>query len=84
MDANHGVLGRTAAATWWRIGGAGLARVPGWRQQVGMLAQPVAGALDLHHDGVVEQPVQQRGGDHGVTEHVVIPLSLNGESLGSR
>ena len=38
------------------------------RHQLGVLAQAVAGALDLHHDGMVEQSVQQRRGDHGITE----------------
>lgn len=35
-----------------------------------MGAQPVAGALDLDDDGVVEEPVEQRGGDDGITEHL--------------
>ena len=33
-----------------------------------MLAQPIAGALDLHDHGVVQQPIQQRRGDHRVAE----------------
>ena len=36
---------------------------------VGMLAHAVAGALDLDDDGVMEQPVEQCGGDHGIAEH---------------
>ena len=36
--------------------------------QVGVLAQPVAGPLDLDDDGVVEQAVEQRGGDDGIAE----------------
>src|ERR1700689_562627 len=35
-----------------------------------MLAQPVAGALDLHDDGVVKQAVEQSGGDAGIAENV--------------
>jgi hypothetical protein len=31
-------------------------------------AQAVAGAFDLDDDGMVEQPVEQRGGDDGVAE----------------
>jgi hypothetical protein len=27
------------------------------RHELGVLAEPIAGALDLHHDGVVEQSV---------------------------
>ena len=38
--------------------------------QVRVLAEPVAGALDLHDDGVMQQPVEQRCGDHGVAEHL--------------
>jgi len=48
-----------------------------------MLAQAVAGALDLHDDGMVEEPVQQRGGDDGIAEHLVMPQSLIDESLRS-
>ncbi len=33
-----------------------------------MLAQPVGGPLDGNHDGVVQQPVEQRRGHHGVAE----------------
>ena len=36
--------------------------------EVGVLAQPVAGALDLDDDGMVEQAVEQRGGDDGIAE----------------
>ncbi len=35
-----------------------------------MLAQAVAGTLDLHHHGVVQQAVEQRGSDHLVAEHL--------------
>ena len=31
-----------------------------------MLAHPVAGTLDLHDDGMVQKPVQQGCGDHGI------------------
>ena len=31
-------------------------------------AQAVAGALDLDDDGVMQEPVGQRGGDDGATE----------------
>jgi hypothetical protein len=36
--------------------------------QVGVVAQPIAGAFDLDHDGVVQQSVQQRGGDDRIPE----------------
>ena len=36
--------------------------------EVGVRAQAVAGALDLHDDGVVQEAVEQRGGDDGVAE----------------
>jgi hypothetical protein len=36
--------------------------------QIGMLAQSAAGAFDLDHDGMMEQPVKQRGGDDGIAE----------------
>ena len=36
--------------------------------QVGVVAQPIAGAFDLDHDGVVQQSVQQGGGDDRIAE----------------
>ena len=36
--------------------------------QVGVVAQPIAGAFDLDHDGVVQQSVEQRGGDDRIDE----------------
>ena len=44
--------------------------------EVGVPAHAVAMALDLHHRRVVEQPVQQRGRDHGVAEDVMMPPIL--------
>ena len=43
-----------------------------------MLAHPVAGALDLNDDGVVQKPIQQGCGDHGITEHFGLPLFPSG------
>ena len=39
-------------------------------QEIGMLAQAVAGASDLDDDGVVEKRVEEHGGDHGIAEDV--------------
>lgn len=36
--------------------------------EIGVLAHAVAGALDLNDDGVMEQTVEERGGDDGVAE----------------
>jgi hypothetical protein len=36
--------------------------------EIGVGAKSVAGALDLDDDGVVKQPVQQRGGDDRIAE----------------
>ena len=33
-----------------------------------MLAEPVAGALNLDNDSVVEEAIEQCGGDHGIAE----------------
>ena len=61
-----------------RVGLAGMA----WLcQQVGVLTLPVAGALDLHDDGVMQQSVEQGRGHHRITEHLMMPWSLTGESL---
>ena len=40
------------------------------RQQVGVLAQPVAGTLDLHDDGMVQQSVEQCRGHDRIAEHL--------------
>ena len=39
-------------------------------QKLSMFAQAIAGALDLHHDGVMQQAVQEGCGDHRITEDV--------------
>ena len=41
--------------------------------EIGGLSQAVAGAFDLHDDGVVQQPVEQGGGDDGITKHLKVP-----------
>jgi hypothetical protein len=49
--------------------------------EIGTRAEAVAGALDVDDDGVMEEPVEQRGGDDGVTEDLA-PLgeaSVGGE-----
>jgi hypothetical protein len=38
--------------------------------ELGMLAQPVAGALDLDDNGMVEEPIEQGGGDDRIAEHL--------------
>jgi hypothetical protein len=39
-----------------------------FRDQVGVLAEPVAGTFDLDHNGMVQEPIQKRGRDKGITE----------------
>jgi hypothetical protein len=81
--AGRRCLGWPTAAAWRGFGDGGLPRVTGLRQQVGVLTQSVAGALDLHDDGVVQQPVEQGGGDDRIAEAVEMPRRLTGESLKS-
>ena len=50
-----------------RVGHAG-GQALGGRHEVGVLSLAVAGALDVHDDSVVQQPVEQGGGDDGVPE----------------
>jgi hypothetical protein len=38
--------------------------------QIGMSPQAIAGAFDLDHHGMVQEPVQQGGRDHGIPEHL--------------
>jgi len=40
------------------------------RDQVGVGAEAIAGAFDVDDDGVVEQAVEERGGDDGIAEDV--------------
>jgi hypothetical protein len=63
-------FGRPAASARERLRGPGVSGMASQLQQVEVLAQPVACPFDLHDDGMVEQPVEQRGGDNGVPEHL--------------
>ena len=38
--------------------------------EIGVLPHAIAGALDLNDDGVMKQPVEERGGDDGIAEDV--------------
>ena len=38
--------------------------------QIGVLAHAIAGTLDLDDHGMMEQPVEERGGDDGIAEDV--------------
>jgi hypothetical protein len=40
------------------------------RNEVGVLAEPVARSFDLDDDGVMEKPIEERRGDDGVAEDV--------------
>ena len=46
--------------------------------EIGVLAQSVAGTLDLDDDGMVEQSVEQRRGDRGIANHLRLPLTSMG------
>ena len=35
-----------------------------------MLAQAIAGTLDLDDDGVMQEPIEERGGDDRIAEHL--------------
>jgi hypothetical protein len=55
-----------------RIGdriGNGL-RAHGFRDEVGVLAQTVAGAFDMHDDGMVQKSVEQRSRDHRISKNL--------------
>src|SRR5580692_6571274 len=54
-------------------------------QQVGVLAQPIAGTLDLHDDGVMQQSVEQCRGHDRIAEYLA-PLGeapVRGEDHGA-
>ena len=64
-------LGRPPASAG---GFAGVARewlwAQGFRDEVRVLPQPLAGTFDMHDDGMMEEPVQQRGGDDGIPKNL--------------
>ena len=67
------VLWRPAATPQGRrngIGGGVRLEADRLGQEVGVLAQPIAGALDLDDDGVMKKPVEECGGDDGIAEDV--------------
>jgi hypothetical protein len=78
------VLWRPAATPQGRrdgIGGGVRLEADVLGQEVGVLAQPITGALDLNDDGVMEQPVEERGGDDGIPDQRRKPPLLMGWSL---
>lgn len=38
--------------------------------EIGVLAQPIAGSLDLDNDSVVEQSIEERSGDDMIAKHL--------------
>ena len=44
-------------------------------QEVGVAAQPIAGAVDLDDDGVVQESIQERSGNNRAAKHQGIPLT---------
>lgn len=62
------VLGWPTAPFLGRWRGDGGVRPGVLGHQVSVAAQAVAGTLDLHDDRVVQQPIQQRGGDDRIAE----------------
>ena len=74
-------LWRSAASFWSRRGVEGRAGPDVFGNEVGVLAHAITGALDLNDDSMMEQPVEQRGGDDGIAEDLA-PLreaSVRGE-----
>ena len=62
------VFQRPTAAFWRRWRGDGGVRARVFRDQVGVMAEPVAGTFDLNHDGMMQEPIQKRGRNNGITE----------------
>ena len=65
------VFRRSTAAFDRRVRGRGLdqsIRADVLGNEIGVLTEPIARAFDLDDDGVVEQPIEQRGGDDGIAE----------------
>ena len=41
-----------------------------FRDEIGMAAEAVASASDLDDDGVVQEPIEERGGDDGTAGYL--------------
>ena len=63
-------FGRASASARDRFDGTGAGGMASRGQQVDVFAQSIARPFDLDHHGMVEQPVEQRGGNDGVAEHL--------------
>ena len=53
--------------------------------EVRVLPQAIARSLDLEHDGMVQKPIEQRGGDHGIAEDLAPfgKAAIGGEDHGA-
>ena len=65
-----GGLGRPAAAARSCFRDGAVAWGARRRQQVHVLAQPVAGPFDLYDNGMMQQSVEQGGGDDGIAKNL--------------
>src|SRR4051812_48753852 len=65
-----GRFGRAAAATRRRGESGKRSEAEIFRDQIGVLAQAIARALDMDDNGVVKQPVEQSGSDDGMAEEL--------------
>ena len=66
-----GSVFRRSAAAPRRRGEAGQGfEVEIFRDQIAVLAQAVAGAFDLDDDGVMQQRIEERGGNDGMAEEL--------------
>ena len=62
------IFQRPTAPLWRGRRGDGGVRAGMSRDQIGMLTKPVAGAFDLDDDGMMQEPIQKRGRNNGITE----------------
>ena len=62
------IFERPTAPLWRGRRCNGGVRAGVFRDQVGVLAEPVAGAFDLDDDGMMQEPIQKRGRNNGITE----------------
>src|SRR5207249_3162611 len=69
-------VGDTSFASWWRAVEGEAGWRDGRREEAGALLLAQAGALaaDVEDVAVVQEPVEDRGGDHGVAAHLA-PLA---------
>ena len=84
-ESDRAWFGRaTPAARHFYVGTGHAVEAQRFWEQVGVLAQAVAGALDVNDNRMVEQAVQQRGRDNDLVDDQQLRPAQKADALGRR